>query len=215
LFNRLLSFTFGLYADLIRPWLDEGSVQGVRQAVRRSHGRGRQVGALLRRLSRPAHHRGSLLSCMHQPVQPKSLSWWGKVGKSLILQHPPHVQTPPGRIHGILEWGIIILINVPARIRTRDIWLWYHIELHAPTNSTQKLKLMRKGGQFTYTPTLSTLCFRDHQYRMMRSPLLFDMYVEEYAVRRVLRQFGRYHEWPVSVVHTVPSPHLRWVLVNF
>jgi hypothetical protein len=28
------------------------------------------------------------------------------------------------------------------------------IELHAPTSSTQKLKLMGKGGQFTYTPTL-------------------------------------------------------------
>jgi hypothetical protein len=28
------------------------------------------------------------------------------------------------------------------------------IELHAPTNSTQKLKLIGKGGQFTYTPTL-------------------------------------------------------------
>jgi hypothetical protein len=32
------------------------------------------------------------------------------------------------------------------------------IELHAPTNSTQKLKLMRKGGQFTYTPTLPLTC---------------------------------------------------------
>jgi len=28
-----------------------------------------------------------VLSCMHRPVQPKSLSWWGKVGNSLILQH--------------------------------------------------------------------------------------------------------------------------------
>jgi hypothetical protein len=27
------------------------------------------------------------------------------------------------------------------------------IELHAPTSSTQKLKLMRKGGKVTYTPT--------------------------------------------------------------
>jgi hypothetical protein len=27
------------------------------------------------------------------------------------------------------------------------------IELHAPTSSTQKLKLIGKGGQFTYTPT--------------------------------------------------------------
>jgi hypothetical protein len=44
---------------------------------------------------------------------------------------------------------------------------------------------------------------------MTRSPLLFDMYVEEYVVHRVLRQFGRYQEWLVPVVHTVPSAHLR------
>jgi hypothetical protein len=30
----------------------------------------------------------------------------------------------------------------------------------------------------------------------------------------VLRQFSRYQEWPVSVVHTVPSAHHRWVLVK-
>jgi hypothetical protein len=30
-----------------------------------------------------------LLSCMHQRVQPKSLSLWGKVGNSLILQQLP------------------------------------------------------------------------------------------------------------------------------
>jgi hypothetical protein len=29
---------------------------------------------------------------------------------------------------------------------------------------------------------------------MTRSTLLFDMYVEEYAVHNVLRQFGRYQE---------------------
>jgi hypothetical protein len=40
---------------------------------------------------------------------------------------------------------------------------------------------------------LSTLCFRDQQYWMARSSLLFDMYVE-YVVHRVLRQFGRYQE---------------------
>jgi len=28
------------------------------------------------------------------------------------------------------------------------------IELHAPTSSTQKLKLLGRGGQFTYIPTL-------------------------------------------------------------
>jgi hypothetical protein len=65
----------------------------------------------------------------------------------------PHVQAPPGRIRGILESAVTILINAPARIRTRDLWLRYHIELHAPTSSTQKLKLLGKGVQFTYTPT--------------------------------------------------------------
>jgi hypothetical protein len=64
------------------------------------------------------------------------------------------VQTPPGRICGILEWDVIILINAPVRTRTRDLWLWYYIELHAPTSSPQKFKLMRKGGQFTCTLTL-------------------------------------------------------------
>jgi hypothetical protein len=39
--------------------------------------------------------------------------------------------------------------------------------------------------------------------------LMFDMYVEEYTVHRVLRQFDRYQEWPVLVVNTVPSPHHR------
>jgi hypothetical protein len=44
---------------------------------------------------------------------------------------------------------------------------------------------------------------------MTRLLLLFDMYVEEYVVHRVLRQFGRYQEWPVPVVHTIPSAHHR------
>jgi hypothetical protein len=30
---------------------------------------------------------------------------------------------------------------------------------------------------------------------MTTSSLLFDMYVEEYAIHRVLRQFSRYQEW--------------------
>jgi hypothetical protein len=32
---------------------------------------------------------------------------------------------------------VVILINASARTWTRD--LWYHIELHAPTSSTQNL----------------------------------------------------------------------------
>jgi hypothetical protein len=42
---------------------------------------------------------------------------------------------------------------------------------------------------------------------MTRLSLLFDMYMEEYDVHRVLRQFSRYHEWHVPMVHTVPSAH--------
>jgi hypothetical protein len=29
----------------------------------------------------------------------------------LYSNTPPHVQAPPGRIRGILEWAVIILIN--------------------------------------------------------------------------------------------------------
>jgi hypothetical protein len=35
-------------------------------------------------------------------------------------------------------------------------------------------------------------------------PSVFDMYVEEYVVHRVMRQFGLYQELPLPVVHTVP-----------
>jgi guanyl-specific ribonuclease Sa len=103
---------------------------------------------------------------LHAPTNStQKLKLIGKGGQfTYTTNTPPHVQTPLGRIRGILEWtviilinapAVIILINAPARIRTRDLWLWYHIELHAPTNSTQKLKLIGKGGQFTYTPTIS------------------------------------------------------------
>jgi hypothetical protein len=33
-----------------------------------------------------------------------------------------------------------------------------NIELHTPASSTQKLKLIGKGGQFTCTPTLPLTC---------------------------------------------------------
>jgi hypothetical protein len=48
LLNRHFGFTFGLYADLVRPRLDEEGAQGLRRAVRCSHGRGRHVDAILR-----------------------------------------------------------------------------------------------------------------------------------------------------------------------
>jgi hypothetical protein len=35
------------------------------------------------------------------------------------------------------------------------------------------------------------------------------MYVEEYAIHRVLKRFDRYQEWPVPVVCTVSSARRR------
>ena len=97
-----------------------------------------------------------LLSCMHRPVQPKNLSWWGEVGNSLIFQHSPsHGGSLRPQTWNRSEQQLFYLIAL-TRIRTRDLWLWYHIELHAPTSSTQKLKLMGRGGQFTYIPTVET-----------------------------------------------------------
>lgn len=42
------------------------------------------------------------------------------------------------------KWAAILFNCVPARIQTQIIQLWFHIELHAPTNSTQKPKRMGK-----------------------------------------------------------------------
>ena len=48
----------------------------------------------------------TILSCMHQPIQPKSLSWWGEVGNSLIFQHiaSANSSTLPMNIYNDL-WG--------------------------------------------------------------------------------------------------------------
>jgi hypothetical protein len=43
---------------------------------------------------------------------------------------------------------------------------------------------------------------------MTKTPLVHDMYVKEYHVERVMRQFGLYQVSPVPVAHTVdPSMH--------
>jgi hypothetical protein len=39
---------------------------------------------------------------------------------------------------------------------------------------------------------LSSLCFWDREFWMMKTSLVHDMYVKEYHVERVMRQFGLY-----------------------
>ena len=71
----------------------------------------------------------------------------------LYSNTPPHVEASSDLRRGIGASNNYFYLIVLIRIRTRDLWLWYHIELHAPTSSTQKLKLMWRGGQFTYIST--------------------------------------------------------------
>lgn len=39
---------------------------------------------------------------------------------------------------------------------------------------------------------LSSLCYRDMEYWRTTRPLVYDIHVEDYAVHRVMRQFGLY-----------------------
>ncbi|WVZ88122.1 hypothetical protein U9M48_034673 [Paspalum notatum var. saurae] len=54
---------------------------------------------------------------------------------------------------------------------------------------------------------LSPLCVRDAEYWRTRSPLVFDIYVEEHAVHRVLRQFGLFQEIVVPTSLLPPHAH--------
>ena len=66
-----------------------------------------------------------LVECikLHAPTQPKSLSWWGEMGNSLIFQHSP---SRGGSLRPQMwnrsEQQLFHLIAL-TRIRTRDIWL--------------------------------------------------------------------------------------------
>jgi hypothetical protein len=43
---------------------------------------------------------------------------------------------------------------------------------------------------------------------MMKTPLVHDMYVEEYHIECVMRQVGLYQASPVLIAHTIdPSVH--------
>jgi hypothetical protein len=68
----------------------------------------------------------------------------------IIFQHSPSRRASLGsQTWNMSEQQLFYLIAL-ARIRTHDLWLWYHIKLHASTNSTQKLKLMGRDVQFIY-----------------------------------------------------------------
>jgi hypothetical protein len=51
---------------------------------------------------------------------------------------------------------------------------------------------------------LSSLCSRDQAYWMTRRRLVFDVYVEEYVVHRVMRYFGLIQEALVPAAPRLP-----------
>ena len=59
------------------------------------------------------------------------------------------------------------------------------------------------GRSGTHVPIM-----RDHEYWMKRTPILYDIHVEENHVNRVMRQFGVYQQTPVPIVHSV-EPHVH------
>jgi hypothetical protein len=51
---------------------------------------------------------------------------------------------------------------------------------------------------------LSSLCSRDQAYWMTRRRLVYDVYIEEYDVHWVMRQFDLFQEAPVPVAPRLP-----------
>ena len=51
---------------------------------------------------------------------------------------------------------------------------------------------------------LSDACYQDREFWMTRKKLVFDVFVEDYAVHRVMRQFGRRQVVPVPLGDLVP-----------
>jgi hypothetical protein len=51
---------------------------------------------------------------------------------------------------------------------------------------------------------LSSLCSRYQAYWLTQRRLVFDVYVEEYAVHRVMRQFGLFQAAPVPAAPRLP-----------
>jgi hypothetical protein len=49
------------------------------------------------------------------------------------------------------------------------------------------------------------MCSRDQAYWLTRRRLVFDIYVEEYTVHQVMRQFGLFQAAPVVDAKSAPS----------
>ena len=50
---------------------------------------------------------------------------------------------------------------------------------------------------------ISDSCYAGADYWMTRKKLIFDVFVEDYAVHRVMRQFGQRQEVPIPVYQVV------------
>ena len=60
------------------------------------------------------------------------------------------------------------------------------------------------GHPMSYGFGLSLLCTRDEEYWLTKTPLVFNIYIEEYSPHRIVWQFGRHQAFPLVHIRTVP-----------
>ena len=64
-----------------------------------------------------------VLGFMHQPDEPKSLSYWEEVSNPLILHNTPTHMQPEQGTNVEIKKGAEDLKDASTKTRTRDLWL--------------------------------------------------------------------------------------------
>jgi len=64
-----------------------------------------------------------LLGFMHQPDEPKRLSFWEEVGNPLILHNTPTHMQPEQGANVEIKKGAEDIKDASTKTRTRDLWL--------------------------------------------------------------------------------------------
>jgi hypothetical protein len=97
---------------------------------------------------------------LHAPNQfTQKLKLMGKSGLCIYASTLPPSRVAPS---GLLDCNFCLKLHYLG-LEFKTSWLWYYVELHAPKQFTQKLKLVGKGVLCIYTKTKqsSSLVLRD------------------------------------------------------
>ncbi|WVZ54694.1 hypothetical protein U9M48_005456 [Paspalum notatum var. saurae] len=121
------------------------------------------------------------------------LDRFGRVQRSGTAQAyrefaPTHTGGPP-------KWWILQFKFAYAHVQTRKSYPDFVGQFDVLRDDEIRWEPYSMEAMESRAPEgLSPLCVRDAEYWRMRSPLVFDIYVEEHAVHRVLRQLGLFQE---------------------